>query len=135
MNLVIDIGNTAVKVYLFKNNEIFKKEVLNENNLIHSLKSYPINDISNIICSSVTKSYKDQLSEIFEKSNYYDFSHNKLKLPFKNNYVFNTTKGINNKKWNHIFYNSNNNLKNFINIMKEQNYNFNTQKKTWILKR
>lgn len=86
MNLVIDIGNTAVKVYLFKNNEIFKKEVLNENNLIHSLKSYPINDISNIICSSVTKSYKDQLSEIFEKSNYYDFSDNNLKLPFKNNY-------------------------------------------------
>ena len=86
MNLVIDIGNTAVKVYLFKNNEIFKKEVLNENNLIHSLKSYPINDISNIICSSVTKSYKDQLSEIFKKSNYYDFSDNKLKLPFKNNY-------------------------------------------------
>ena len=86
MNLVIDIGNTAVKVYLFKNNEIFKKEVLNENNLIHSLKSYPINDISNIICSSVTKSYKDQLSEIFKKSNYYDFSDNNLKLPFKNNY-------------------------------------------------
>ena len=86
MNLVIDIGNTAVKVYLFKNNEIFKKEVLNENNLIHSLKSFPINDISNIICSTVTKSYKDQLSEIFKKSNYYDFSHNKLKLPFKNNY-------------------------------------------------
>ena len=86
MNLVIDIGNTAVKVYLFKNNEIFKKEVLNENNLIHSLKSFPINDISNIICSSVTKSYKDQLSEIFKKSNYYDFSDNNLKLPFKNNY-------------------------------------------------
>ena len=86
MNLVIDIGNTAVKVYLFKNNEIFKKEVLNENNLIHSLKLFPINDISNIICSSVTKSYKDQLSEIFKKSNYYDFSDNKLKLPFKNNY-------------------------------------------------
>ena len=86
MNLVIDIGNTAVKVYLFKNNEIFKKEVLNENNLIHSLKSFPINDIINIICSSVTKSYKDQLSEIFEKSNYYDFSDNNLKLPFKNNY-------------------------------------------------
>lgn len=34
-------------------------------------------------------------------------------IPFKNNYIFNTTKGINNKKWNDIFYNSNNNLKNF----------------------
>jgi type III pantothenate kinase len=86
MNLVIDIGNTAVKVYLLKNNEVIQREVLNENNLIHSLKSFPINDIRNVICSSVTKSYKDQLSEIFKKSNYYDFSDTNLKLPFKNNY-------------------------------------------------
>jgi type III pantothenate kinase len=86
MNLVIDIGNTAVKVYLLKNNEIVQREVLNENNLIHSLKSFPINDIRNIICSSVTKSYKDQISEIFKKSNYCDFSDTNLKLPFKNSY-------------------------------------------------
>ena len=86
MNLVIDIGNTAVKVYLFKDNEIIKKEVLNENTLIHSLKLFPVNDIINIICSSVTKSYKDQLSEIFKKSNYYDFLDTNLKLPFINNY-------------------------------------------------
>ena len=86
MNLVIDIGNTAVKVYLLKNNEVIQREVLNENNLIHSLKSFPINDIRNVICSSVTKSYKDQLSEIFKKSNYCDFSDTNLKLPFKNNY-------------------------------------------------
>jgi len=86
MNLVIDIGNTAVKVYLLKNNEVIQREVLNENNLIHSLKSFPISDIRNVICSSVTKSYKDQLSEIFKKSNYYDFSDTNLKLPFKNNY-------------------------------------------------
>ena len=69
MNLVIDIGNTAVKVYLLKNNEVIQREVLNENNLIHSLKSFPINDIRNVICSSVTKSYKDQLFDIFKKSN------------------------------------------------------------------
>ena len=86
MNLVIDIGNTAVKVYLLKNNEVIQREVLNENNLIYSLKSFPINDIRNVICSSVTKSYKDQLFEIFKKSNYYDFSDTNLKLPFKNNY-------------------------------------------------
>ena len=86
MNLVIDIGNTAVKVYLFKDNEIIKKEVLNENTLIHSLKLFPVNDIINIICSSVTKSYKDQLSKIFKKSNYYDFLDTNLKLPFINNY-------------------------------------------------
>jgi len=60
MNLVIDIGNTAVKVYLFKNNEIIKREVLSENALIHYLKLIAIDDIRNIICSSVTKSYKDQ---------------------------------------------------------------------------
>ena len=38
MNLVIDIGNTAVKVYLFKNNVIIKREVLSENALIQYLK-------------------------------------------------------------------------------------------------
>ena len=86
MNLVIDIGNTAVKVYLFKNNEIIKREVLSENALIHYLKLIAIDDIRNIICSSVTKSYKDQLSNIFKNSNYYDFSDNNLKIPFTNNY-------------------------------------------------
>ena len=86
MNLVIDIGNTAVKVYLFKNNVIIKREVLSENALIHYLKLIAIDDIRNIICSSVTKSYKDQLSNIFKNSNYYDFSDNNLKIPFTNNY-------------------------------------------------
>ena len=86
MNLVIDIGNTAVKVYLFKNNEIIKREVLSENALIHYLKLIAIDDIRNIICSSVTKSYKDQLSKIFKNSNYFDFSDNNLKIPFTNNY-------------------------------------------------
>ena len=86
MNLVIDIGNTAVKVYLFKNNVIIKREVLSENALIHYLKLIAIDDIRNIICSSVTKSYKDQLSKIFKNSNYFDFSDNNLKIPFTNNY-------------------------------------------------
>ena len=86
MNLVIDIGNTAVKVYLFKNNEIIKREVLSENALIQYLKLIAIDDIRNIICSSVTKSYKDQLSNIFKNSNYYDFLDNNLKIPFTNNY-------------------------------------------------
>ena len=86
MNLVIDIGNTAVKVYLFKNNEIIKREVLSENALIQYLKLIAIDDIRNIICSSVTKSYKNQLSKIFKNSNYFDFSDNNLKIPFTNNY-------------------------------------------------
>ncbi|MDB2366188.1 type III pantothenate kinase [Flavobacteriaceae bacterium] len=86
MNLVIDIGNTAVKVYLFKNNKIIKREVLSENALIQYLKLIAIDDIRNIICSSVTKSYKDQLSKIFKNSNYFDFSDNNLKIPFTNNY-------------------------------------------------
>ena len=86
MNLVIDIGNTAVKVYLFKNNEIIKREVLSENALIRYLKLIAIDDIRNIICSSVTKSYKNQLSKIFKNSNYFDFSDNNLKIPFTNNY-------------------------------------------------
>ena len=60
--------------------------MLSENALIQYLKLIAIDDIRNIICSSVTKSYKDQLSKIFKNSNYFDFSDNNLKIPFTNNY-------------------------------------------------
>ena len=39
MNLVIDIGNTSVKVYLFEKNQIVSKNLLNEASLINHVKS------------------------------------------------------------------------------------------------
>ena len=93
MNLVIDIGNTAVKFFLFEKDELIETKILDEKILIESIKFIDINKIDNIICSSVTKSYRDQLSEIFKNSSFHDLSNQYLKLPFQNNYKSKTTLG------------------------------------------
>ncbi len=87
MNLVIDIGNTLVKVYLFENDQIVSKNFLNEVSLINYAKSLRKDfNIKNIICSSVTRSYKIELSKLFEDVKYYELSDKNLKIPFNNNY-------------------------------------------------
>ena len=40
MNLVIDIGNTSVKLHLFENDEKVISETLNENTLIASITHF-----------------------------------------------------------------------------------------------
>ena len=87
MNLVIDIGNTSVKLHLFENDEKIISETLNENTLISTLSSLSIKySIQNVIISSVTSNYKIELSKIFRNSNLYDLSDDKIKLPFINTY-------------------------------------------------
>ena len=87
MNLVIDIGNTSVKLHLFKNDDKIISETLNENTLIATLTPLAVKySIQNVIISSVTSNYKTQLSEIFKNSNLYDLSDNNIKLPFINSY-------------------------------------------------
>ena len=87
MNLVIDIGNTSVKVYLFEKDQIVSKNLLNEASLINHVKSLSKDyNIKNIICSTVTKSYKIQLAELFADIEYYELSDKKLNIPFHNNY-------------------------------------------------
>tara|TARA_S200000501_G_scaffold162421_1_gene153103 strand:- start:10329 stop:11057 length:729 start_codon:yes stop_codon:yes gene_type:complete len=93
MNLVIDIGNTAVKFFLFEKDELIETKILDEKIFIESIKLIDINKIDNIICSSVTKSYREQLSEIFKNSSFHDLSNQYLKLPFQNNYKSKTTLG------------------------------------------
>ncbi len=87
MNLVIDIGNTSVKVYLFENDEIVSKNHLNEVSLIEYVNSFSKDfNIKNIICSSVTNNYRIKLSKLFEDAEYYELSDKKLNFPFHNNY-------------------------------------------------
>ena len=93
MNLVIDIVNTAVKFFLFEKDELIETKILDEKIFIESIKLIDINKIDNIICSSVTKSYREQLSEIFKNSSFHDLSNQYLKLPFQNNYKSKTTLG------------------------------------------
>ena len=75
MNLVIDIGNTSVKLHLFKNDEKIISETLNENTFIASLTALKVKySIQNVIISSVTSNYKIELTKIFRNSNLYDLS-------------------------------------------------------------
>ena len=94
MNLVIDIGNTSVKVYLFINDEVISKKILKEASLIAYVKSISKDyNIKNIICSTVTNSYRIKLTEIIEDVNYYELSDKALKFPFQNNYKTKTSLG------------------------------------------
>ena len=87
MNLVIDIGNTSVKLHLFENDQKLESETVKEDDLISSLKLLADeNSIKNIIISSVTKNYRKELSEIFKNSNLFDLSDDKIKLPFTYRY-------------------------------------------------
>ena len=94
MNLVIDIGNTLVKVYLFENDEIISKKTLDEVSLITYVKSLSKDyEIKNIICSTVTKSYRTELNGLNEYINYCELSDKDLKIPFHNNYKTKTSLG------------------------------------------
>jgi len=94
MNLVIDIGNTLVKVYLFENDEIISKKTLDEISLITYVKSLSRDyDIKNIICSTVTKSYRNELNGLNKYINYFELSDKDLKIPFHNNYKTKTSLG------------------------------------------
>tara|TARA_B100000575_G_scaffold294336_1_gene309580 strand:+ start:61 stop:798 length:738 start_codon:yes stop_codon:yes gene_type:complete len=94
MNLVLDIGNSSVKLYLFENNSIVFQEIFQEEELLNRL--YLIdkkNNISNVICSSVTNPLQKNLIEIFKESNVYDLLDKNLKIPFTNNYQSKKTLG------------------------------------------
>ena len=87
MNLVIDIGNTSVKLHLFENDEKIISKTLNENTLIASLTALEVKySIQNVIISSVTSNYKIELTKIFRNSKLFDLSDDKIKLPFINSY-------------------------------------------------
>ena len=87
MNLVIDIGNSRVKLFLFKNDKITFRDIYNHNEFIKSLQTLPYKkEIINVISSSVSTNYDDIIEINFKDSNYFKLSNKNLKLPFRNNY-------------------------------------------------
>lgn len=95
MNLIIDVGNSFVKLAVFKNDKLIGKEVINANDIlayISSLKlAYP--SIKNVIISSVGKLSKkavDAIDRNFELL----VLNSKTKLPFKNLYKTPNTLGV-----------------------------------------
>ena len=87
MNLIIDVGNTFVKLAVFKKDKIVKKQVINVSVLISTVKKilnkYP--QINNAILSSVGNLKNNKLQKI---QNTIDLTYldSNVKLPFKNLY-------------------------------------------------
>ena len=87
MNLVIDIGNTMVKFFLFKNNKTVHKEICDNSDFTKILESIAKkNNINNVICSSVSTNHDSIISENFKNSKILSLSDDTLLIPFENNY-------------------------------------------------
>ena len=87
MNLVIDIGNSRVKLFLFKNDKITFRKICNHNEFIKTLQTLPFREeIINVISTTVSVNYDDIIELNFKNSNYFKLSNKNLKLPFQNNY-------------------------------------------------
>ena len=95
MNLIIDVGNTLLKLAVFdKNGFVSKKSCLVsefEDTLTIISSNYP--DISNCIVSSVGIFSKKQLKALQEKYAVIALTH-ETKIPFHNEYATPTTLGV-----------------------------------------
>jgi type III pantothenate kinase len=95
MNLIIDVGNTKVKLAVFDNQKRVKKISATHKNFLNKIKTlqkeYP--DIKRAIISSVGNVSKEDLEQL----NYYFkllILNSSTKIPFKNCYKTPTTLGV-----------------------------------------
>ena len=87
MNLVIDIGNSKVKFFLFENNKTIHKEICDNQDFKKTLDSISNkNNIKNAISSSVSYNHDLYIEESLKNSKYISLSNDNLLVPFKNNY-------------------------------------------------
>ena len=87
MNLVIDIGNSKVKFFLFENNKTIHKEICDNPDFTKTLDSISNrNKIKNVITSSVSSNHDQYIIESLNNSKYISLSNDNLLIPFKNNY-------------------------------------------------
>lgn len=96
MNLIVDVGNTNVKLAVFKNKVLEEKQIVKNSNLISAVKklhkSYP--SIKKSIVSSVGKLDDKQIESIKKLTGFTLLLDHKTKLPFKNKYKTPTTLGV-----------------------------------------
>ncbi len=95
MNLIIDVGNTLIKIALFDNQTLQEKRTCRKNNFSEVLeeleKAFP--NIKNVIISSVGNFTREDFSAL--KSKYPVFVLNQeAKIPFKNEYATPKTLGV-----------------------------------------
>jgi len=95
MNLIIDVGNTLVKLAVFDNNVLeFKKSCVKADFLLilnEVSKAYPL--INDVIVSSVGNFSEGELIELKNRYKVFVLTH-KDPIPFKNNYSSPETLGV-----------------------------------------
>jgi type III pantothenate kinase len=95
MNLIIDVGNTLVKLALFENQALQQKKICylyDFSEVLEELeKAFPT--IKNVIISSVGNFSRTDISELKKKYTVFVLSQ-KAKIPFKNEYSTPKTLGV-----------------------------------------
>ena len=95
MNLIVDVGNTFVKLAVFKNNDIKHKEVIETKSILDSISNirekYKL--VDSVIISSVGKLKENDIKVIGESFNLLVLDSN-TKLPFYNLYKTPKTLGV-----------------------------------------
>lgn len=95
MNLIVDVGNSFVKLAVFKNNAILYKEVVETTLILDSISNITDNYklIDKVIISSVGKLEEGDIKVINESFNLLVLN-SKTKLPFNNLYKTPKTLGV-----------------------------------------
>ena len=95
MNLIIDVGNTNVKLAVFENNKLQHKEVIKSSRILSTIKKlikkYP--DLKRAIISSVGRLNESVLNKIRSQIKLLVLN-SKIKLPFNNQYQTPNTLGV-----------------------------------------
>lgn len=94
MNLIVDLGNSRLKIAIFKNGDLVHRKVFSHDNILknilHSLKSFPC---SNAIIASVSQISNAQIEELSKEINVIQLTY-RTKVPFKNGYATPQTLGV-----------------------------------------
>lgn len=94
MNLIIDVGNTRIKLAVFTNSKLIHNESITIGNFMkNTLELVKKYECTNAIISSVVSVKKNQIEEISSKINLIELNYN-TNVPFKNNYSTPKTLGV-----------------------------------------
>jgi len=94
MNLIIDVGNTRIKIAVFNNGKMIHNESVTFNNFYeNTIKVIKKRSCTNAIISSVGSIEKSELVKLSKKINLLELNF-ETKTPFKNKYLTPKTLGV-----------------------------------------
>jgi type III pantothenate kinase len=94
MNLIIDVGNTRIKIAVFSGSDLISQEqVAHDNFVVKAIENIEKFNCKNGIISAVGAIDRSELKRIKDKIHLIELNH-KCKLPFNNNYASPKTLGV-----------------------------------------